>query len=103
MKNSGRKTLRQTIWTRLLWLALGAVTLLSTAAQATVPNPTVTGPIAATAIPGDPSHNYPFFASNKDLPLTATLNKNSLFKVRPTATRRRAWLPARSWTVVTPI
>src|ERR1700722_18535814 len=29
--------------------------------------PSVTGPIAATAQPGSPSHDYPFFASNKDL------------------------------------
>ena len=35
--------------------------------QAAVPNPTVTGPILATAPPGDPSHNYPFFASQFDL------------------------------------
>jgi len=34
---------------------------------AAVPNPTVTGPIPATATPGDPSRNYPFFASQFDL------------------------------------
>jgi hypothetical protein len=27
----------------------------------------VTGPIAATVIPGHPSHNYPFFATTHDL------------------------------------
>src|SRR5215468_6425998 len=27
-----------------------------------VPNPTVTGPIPASAQPGDPSHDYPFFS-----------------------------------------
>jgi hypothetical protein len=32
-----------------------------------MPNPTVTGPIPATAPPGDPSRNYPFFATNHDL------------------------------------
>jgi len=32
-----------------------------------VPNPNVSGPIRATARPGDPSHNYPFFASQFDL------------------------------------
>ncbi len=32
-----------------------------------VPNPTVSGPIPATAPPGDASHNYPFFSSNVDL------------------------------------
>jgi hypothetical protein len=33
-----------------------------------VPNPTVSGPIASPDIPGAPTHNYPFFASNHDLP-----------------------------------
>jgi Alpha/beta hydrolase domain len=46
-----------------LALAFGA----AAAARADVPNPTVTGPIAATASPGDPSHAYPFFATNHDL------------------------------------
>jgi hypothetical protein len=48
-------------------LALGSLAALSAAAHAAVLNPTVTGPIAATAISGDPSHDYPFFASDKDL------------------------------------
>lgn len=39
---------------------LGSIVGLSAPAHAAVPNPTVTGPVAATAIPGDPSHNYPF-------------------------------------------
>src|SRR2546422_9369624 len=34
---------------------------------AEVRNPTVTGPIAATGIPGNQAHDYPFFASNHDL------------------------------------
>ena len=34
---------------------------------ASVPNPTVTGPIASPDIPGTPTHNYPFFASNHGL------------------------------------
>ncbi|HXK22427.1 MAG TPA: alpha/beta hydrolase domain-containing protein [Myxococcota bacterium] len=41
--------------------------LLATPAGAAVPDPVVTGPIASTATPGDPSHNYIFFASNLDL------------------------------------
>ena len=41
--------------------------MVVTAGEAAVPNPTVTGPIPATAAPGDPSHNYPFFASQFDL------------------------------------
>jgi Alpha/beta hydrolase domain len=36
-------------------------------APTSVPSPTVTGPIPATARPGDPSHNYPFFATDQDL------------------------------------
>ncbi len=32
-----------------------------------VPNPIVTGPIPATVVPGDASHNYPFFSTNTDL------------------------------------
>ena len=32
-----------------------------------VPNPTVIGPIPATAPPGDPSHGYPFFSTTVDL------------------------------------
>lgn len=31
------------------------------------PSPTVIGPIPATAPPGDPSHDYPFFSSTRDL------------------------------------
>ena len=49
-------------------LPLGLVAIFAGAAQAgSVPNPVVTGPIAATAIPGDPSHNYIFFATNHEL------------------------------------
>lgn len=32
-----------------------------------VPNPVVTGPVPAAALPGDPSRSYPFFASQFDL------------------------------------
>jgi hypothetical protein len=34
---------------------------------AAVPNPIVTGPIPATASPGDPWHNYPFLSTTVDL------------------------------------
>ena len=40
---------------------------LLTAAHAAIPNPTVIGPIPATAKPGDPSHNYIFIATNLDI------------------------------------
>jgi Alpha/beta hydrolase domain len=54
---------------RLTITAAIAAGLLSGAAQGapTVPNPIVMGPIAATAPPGDPSHDYPFFAATADL------------------------------------
>jgi hypothetical protein len=44
------------------WLAsaLSAVTLLAA-------DPVVTGPVAAKAAPGDPAHDYPFFAALEDL------------------------------------
>jgi Alpha/beta hydrolase domain len=37
------------------------------AATASVPNPTVSGPIASTSALGDPAHGYPFLASEIDL------------------------------------
>ena len=45
-------------------LAAAAVCALSAgSAAAAIPNPTITGPIPAVT-PGDPSRNYPFFATN---------------------------------------
>src|SRR5262245_35339386 len=43
------------------------VLVLSIAESASVPVPKVTGPIPVTARPGDPSHNYPFGATQADL------------------------------------
>src|SRR5262245_4463962 len=34
---------------------------------AAVPNPTVSGPIPATVLPGDPAHDYPFLSTQYDL------------------------------------
>jgi len=48
----------------LMGLVVGAFAALATAQ---VPNPTVSGPIAASAIPGHPSRNYVFFASDHPL------------------------------------
>jgi hypothetical protein len=45
-----------------IWIAVHA-----TPAGASVPDPTVTGPISSSAAPGDPSHDYIFFASQLDL------------------------------------
>ena len=52
------------------WLSgalTAAILCLPLAAQAAVPNPTITGPIPATVTPGDPSRDYPFFATDVDL------------------------------------
>lgn len=64
---------------------LGSIVGLSAPAHAAVPNPTVTGPVAATAIPGDPSHNYPFFASDKDLATNGYIEQE--FFIQGTADR----------------
>ena len=50
----------------LLGAALGLVAVPAFAASS-VPVPQVSGPIAAPDVPGSPSHNYIFFASNHDL------------------------------------
>jgi hypothetical protein len=41
--------------------------VLATSALAAVPSPEVTGPIASPVIPGDVSHDYPFFSTTHDL------------------------------------
>lgn len=46
---------------------LSAALALSGAVSAQIPSPIVTGPIPATVPPGDPSRDYPFFATNHDL------------------------------------
>ena len=46
----------------------GAVAFSAVAAAAqTIPNPTVTGPVPSTAVPGDASHNYNFFSADHGL------------------------------------
>ncbi|HEX9488740.1 MAG TPA: alpha/beta hydrolase domain-containing protein [Stellaceae bacterium] len=66
--------------------AIVSLTLFSVTAQADpVPNPLVTGPIAATAIPGDPSHNYPFFATNHPLSTAGYIEEE--FFIQGTANR----------------
>lgn len=65
-------------------LSVGAA-LVTLSAAAAVVNPTVTGPIAQTAAPGDPSHNYIFFSSNHDLPGHGYVEEE--FFVQGTATR----------------
>ena len=50
-------------WKRMAVAGSFLLAVISAASAETV----VTGPIAATAVPGDPSHDYPFFASQLDL------------------------------------
>src|ERR1700733_243365 len=42
-----------------------AITASFGASADVVPNPKVTGPIPASVLPQDPSHDYPFFATDK--------------------------------------
>src|SRR5512141_2100942 len=46
---------------------ISLVALGQPAGAASVPNSTVTGPIPARVMPGDPSHDYPFFCTMADL------------------------------------
>ena len=55
---------------RLSFLAscwLWSCALVHPVGAGSVPNPKVIGPVPVTAKPGDPSHNYPFFAATVDL------------------------------------
>src|ERR1044072_6248952 len=62
-----------------------AMALAAALAAAEVPNPTVRGPIAAGAIPGDPSHNYVFFASDHPLAVNGYVEEE--FFINGTANR----------------
>src|SRR5215813_9283641 len=48
-------------------------------------NLTVVGPVAAEGIPGNPAHNYPFFATNHDLATRGYLEEE--FFIQGTANR----------------
>src|SRR4029077_6629029 len=75
MMRQFRNLMEERIVSQKLHRAYGAVcTLLCggalglfTVANAAVPSPTLTGPIAQPVALGDPSHNYIFFSSNHDL------------------------------------
>ena len=56
------------------------------ARAASVPNPTVSGPIASPDIPGAPTHNYPFSPRTMICPPTALSSRSFTFRVWPTAT-----------------
>jgi hypothetical protein len=66
---------------RVATVAIILVAALALGARAaSVPNPTVTGPIASPDIPGAPTHNYPFFASNHDLPTHGFVEQEFYFQ-----------------------
>ncbi len=74
--------------------ALLSITVLAARATMTpdtVPNPVVTGPIPANVPAGDPTHDYPFFATAGDTRDTAAqLRERSVTRsrIRPWAGRR---------------
>jgi hypothetical protein len=64
-------------------IRMAALAVLSVGAQtvgAVVPNPKVIGPIPAAAPPGDPSHNYPFFATNVNLAAYGYIEQEFFFE-----------------------
>jgi len=56
------------------------VAVAFSAQAASVPNPSVSGPIASPDIPGAPTHNYPFFASNHDIPIHGYVEEEFYFQ-----------------------
>jgi Alpha/beta hydrolase domain len=52
---------------RVSLLVLVLLTVTCLAGAQSVPNPTITGPMPEKVALGDPSHDYPFFATNLDL------------------------------------
>ncbi|HEY2381360.1 MAG TPA: alpha/beta hydrolase domain-containing protein [Terriglobia bacterium] len=65
-------------------IALAFLIAASTAA-AEVPNPTVTGPVSSTGIPGNSAHDYTFFATNHELALQGYVEQE--FFIQGTANR----------------
>jgi hypothetical protein len=66
-------------------LVVLALFTVAGSAVAEVPNPTVTGPVAARGIPGNSAHDYIFFASNHDLALHGYVEEE--FFIQGTANR----------------
>jgi len=62
-----------------------AMALAAALAAAEVSTPTVAGPIASTAVPGDASHNYVFFASDHPLAVNGYVEEE--FFINGTANR----------------
>jgi Alpha/beta hydrolase domain len=71
--------------TRDVAVGILALAALASAAVAVVPHPVVTGPIPSSVAPGNPSHDYPFFATNLDLASNGYIEQE--FFVEGTANR----------------
>jgi len=67
-------------WLAITCVALALTVTLPAQPAISVPNPAVTGPIPATAAPGDPSHAYPFFATDIDLESLGYLEEEYFFE-----------------------
>ena len=65
---------------RITILGTLVVLALATAVGAQVPNPTVTGPMPSTGIPGNPAHDYTYFATTHDLATHGYIEEEFLFK-----------------------
>jgi len=61
-------------------LGLVAAATAALAAQAAVPNPTVTGPIPARAAPGAPSHDYPWMTTLHNLDAVGYVEEEFFFE-----------------------
>lgn len=81
------------------------------ARAASVPNPTLSGPIASPDVPGTLTHNYPFFASNHDLAKQGYVEQEYYVQAPPTVTtshqhrfpKSHRWPQRPSLTATTPI
>ena len=62
--------------------------MMAATAWAQVPDPTVSGPVAAAGIPGSSAHNYTFFARTTSLPSGVISKKSSSSRPRQIGTRR---------------
>jgi hypothetical protein len=71
-------------------LSLSGVQTARQVGPAAVPTPIVTGPIPATALPGDPSHGYPFFSTTVDLASLGYVEEEFFFE----GTANRYTMPA---------
>jgi hypothetical protein len=77
--------MRRSVRAATRFAALVSLALIATPAIASVPNPTVTGPIPVNAPPGDPSRDYPQLATQVDIASHGYVEEEYFFE--GTATR----------------